>query len=189
MGEGVTDPETEKGIEVGGEKGRGVPLTARAAGIGGMPDHDPIGRLRVLRYARLTPWVKAGRVVSPDGGCSGRHVQAFIDDELSLWIPEDSPWSQLATSSWWPLTPEAAAREVDAMFEGARAAAMEADFLVELAEWAAAEEGRTIFQRGLFGAEAAQHFTNQPPAPAPAVGVPAVAATDGRLVGLVWVER
>lgn len=154
-----------------------------------MPHGDPIERLLALRYSWLTPWVKAARVVSPDGGAACSHVQTFIDDELSLWIPEDSAWSHLASSSWWPLEPNAALRDSDAIFARARELAMESEFDVEPEAWAAADEARAIFVDRLFHPEEVRHFTNQPPAPAARVRVPAIAATDGRHVGVLWLER
>jgi hypothetical protein len=153
-----------------------------------MPHGDPIERILALRYSVLTPWVKAARLGSPDGSSACSLIQTFIEDELPLWIPERSPWSQLASSSWWPLDSNAALRDVSTLFATARerAIAFGTDFWPEA--WAAAEEARAIFADRLFHPVDVQYFTNRSPSPAAKVPVPAIAATDGRHVGVLWLE-
>lgn len=153
-----------------------------------MPDADPIARILALRYSWVTPWVKAARSGSPAGPAALSHIQTFIDDELSLWIPEDSAWSLLATSSWRPIDAQAAMRHVEAIFQRARERTIASSDDGDPDAWAAAEEARAIFADGLFHPQHVRHFTNQPPAPAAKVPAPAIAATDGRYVGVLWLE-
>jgi hypothetical protein len=154
-----------------------------------MPHDELIERIRALRYSWLTPWVKAALVANPDSRALRSPIQTFLDDELSLWIPEDSPWSLLASSTWWPLEPKAAVREIDAIFTRARERAAGIGFDFEPEAWPAAEEARAIFVERLFHPDEVRHFTNQPPAQAAGVPVPAIAATDGRRVGVLWLEQ